>query len=165
MPRRFFKRISPRYKDIKDAWYLRPFRTLIHDPSLWATHRKAVVPAVALGLFVAFIPLPIHPLLAVAGAIIMRVNLPVALVAVWINNPLTIAPIYFSGYLLGSFLLGEPVLATTDWQVLLTDAMLPTATGLLVLGSLTAALGYVGLNMFWRWSIALRFKKRRKSTG
>ena len=75
MPRRFFKRISPRYKDIKDAWYLRPFRTLVHDPSLWATHRKAVVPAVALGLFVAFIPLPIHPLLAVAGAIIIAVEI------------------------------------------------------------------------------------------
>ena len=163
MPRRFFNRISPKYKDIKKAWYLRPFKALIHDPSLWATHRKAVVPAVALGIFVAFIPLPIHPLLAAGGAILMRVNLPVALVAVWINNPLTIAPIYYSGYVLGSFLLGLSPPQTTDWQVLIVEGLWPMFTGLLFMGSLLAFLAYFGLNAFWRWSIGVRFKQRRKS--
>ncbi len=163
MPRRFFNRISPKYKDIKKAWYLRPFKALILDPSLWATHRKAVVPAVALGIFVAFIPLPIHPLLAAGGAILMRVNLPVALVAVWINNPLTIAPIYYSGYVLGSFLLGLSPPQTTDWQVLIVEGLWPMVTGLLFMGSLLAFLAYFGLNAFWRWSIGVRFKQRRKS--
>jgi len=163
MPRRFFKRISPQYRDIKEAWYLRPFQALMHDPSLWATHRKAVVPAVTLGIFVAFVPLPIHPLLAVAGAILMRVNLPVALVTVWINNPLTIAPIYYSGYVLGSFLLGQPPSGTTDWRLLIAEGLWPMVIGLLSLGSLLALLSYFGLNMFWRWSIGWRFKQRRKS--
>ncbi len=162
MPRRFFKRISPKYKDIKEAWYLRPFQALIHDPALWATHRKAVVPAVTLGIFVAFVPLPIHPLLAAGGAILLRVNLPIALVAVWINNPLTIAPIYISGYVLGSFLLGLPPPETTDWQILIVEGMWPMATGLLCLGSLFALLAYFGLNAFWRWSILMRFRRRRK---
>ncbi|MCH8958851.1 MAG: DUF2062 domain-containing protein [Proteobacteria bacterium] len=164
MPRRFFKRISPKYKDIKEAWYLRPFQALIHDPALWATHRKAVVPAVALGIFVAFIPLPIHPLLAAGGAIFLRVNLPVALVAVWINNPLTIAPIYYSGYVLGSFLLGRSPPETTDWQVLIVEGLWPMTAGLLCLGSLLALLSYFGLNAFWRWSMALRLKRRRKKS-
>lgn len=163
MPRRFFKRISPKYKDIKEAWYLRPFQALIHDPALWATHRKAVVPAVTLGIFIAFIPLPIHPLLAVGGAVLMRVNLPVALVAVWINNPLTIAPIYYSGYVLGSFLLDQPARETMDWQILIVKGMWPMATGLLCLGSLFALLAYFGLNAFWRWSIRMRFRRRRKA--
>ncbi len=163
MPRRLFNRISPKYRDIKEAWYLRPFQALIHDPSLWATHRKAVVPAVALGIFVAFIPLPIHPLLAAGGAILIRVNLPVALVTVWINNPLTIAPIYYSGYVLGSFLLGQPPPETTDWQVLIGEGLWPMVVGLLCLGSLLAFLGYFSLNAFWRWSIGMRFKQRRKS--
>ncbi len=163
MPRRFFKRISPKYRDNKEAWYLRPIQALIHDPSLWATHRKAVVPAVALGIFVAFIPLPIHPLLAAGGAILIRVNLPIALVTVWINNPLTIAPIYYSGYVLGSFLLGQPPPETTDWQVLIVEGLWPMVVGLLCLGSLLAFLGYFSLNAFWRWSIGMRFKQRRKS--
>ncbi len=162
MPRRFFKRISPKYKDIKEAWYLRPFQALIHDPALWATHRKAVVPAVTLGIFVAFVPLPIHPLLAAGGAILLRVNLPVALVAVWINNPLTIAPIYYSGYVLGSFLLGQPATETTDWQILIVEGLWPMAAGLACMGSLFALLAYFGLNAFWRWSILMRFRRRRK---
>ena len=143
---------------------MRPFQALIHDPALWATHRKAVVPAVTLGIFIAFIPLPIHPLLAAGGAILMRVNLPVALVAVWINNPLTIAPIYYSGYVLGSFLLGQPSPETTDWQILIVEGLWPMVTGLLCMGSLLGLLAYFGLNAFWRWSILMRFRRRRKAT-
>ncbi len=143
---------------------MRPFQALVHDPALWATHRKAVVPAVTLGIFVAFIPLPIHPLLAAGGAILMRVNLPVALVAVWINNPLTIAPIYYSGYVLGSFLLGQPSPETTDWQILIVEGLWPMVTGLLCMGSLLGLLAYFGLNAFWRWSILMRFRRRRKAT-
>jgi hypothetical protein len=163
MPRQFFKRISPKYQEIREAWYLRPFRALIHDPSLWATHRKAVVPAVALGVFIAFIPLPIHPLLAAFAAIFMRVNLPVTLISVWINNPLTIAPIYFSGYALGSLILGQTLFEVADLQTLIEEAILPLTVGLLCLGTLVAALSYLGLNLFWRWSVRLRMKKRSKS--
>ena len=94
----------------------------------------------------------------------MRVNLPVALVAVWINNPLTIAPIYYSGYVLGSFLLGQPSPETTDWQILIVEGLWPMVTGLLCMGSLLGLLAYFGLNAFWRWSILMRFRRRRKAT-
>ena len=36
----------------------------------------------------------------------MRVNLPVALLMIWVANPLTFAPILYAEYQLGNYLLG-----------------------------------------------------------
>ena len=52
---------------------------------------------VSLGLFIAFTPtIPFQMLLAALGAILLRVNLPAALAACWITNPLTALPIYLT---------------------------------------------------------------------
>lgn len=65
-----------------------------------SVHRIAL--GVAIGLFVAWIPLPGALMLTVIGlTFLFRANPIVGIAAVWINNPLTIVPMYYSGYLLG----------------------------------------------------------------
>lgn len=140
---------------------MRPFRALTNDPSLWATHRKAVVPAVAAGVFIAFIPLPLHPLIAAAVAIIVRINLPVLLVVVWISNPLTIGLILLAGYTLGSWFLGQPTLGYTDLIASFDQVWVPLLLGLLFLGTTLSLLTYFGLNFFWRWATLKRKRTRR----
>jgi len=65
-----------------------------------SVHRIAL--GVAIGIFVAWIPLPGALMLTVIGlTILFRANTIAGIAAVWINNPLTIVPMYYTGYLLG----------------------------------------------------------------
>lgn len=65
-----------------------------------SAHRIAL--GAALGILIAFMPvLGLHILLAIAMAFILRANKFVAIAMVWISNPLTFVPIYYSNYLIG----------------------------------------------------------------
>ena len=61
---------------------------------------------IAAGFFIAYLPLfGLHMLLALIFAQLIRANKALALMAVWICNPLTFALIYYPCYRLGHFLL------------------------------------------------------------
>lgn len=85
----------------------------IFHSHLWAVDRFAVAGGLSLGLFVAFTPtIPFQMLLCTFGALLFRVNLPIALAACWITNPFTAFPIYMAGRRLGKFIFEEtPILA------------------------------------------------------
>ena len=48
-------------------------------------------------------------MIAAAAALRLRCNLTLAVLTVWISNPLTLPPILYVEYLLGTKLLGQPV--------------------------------------------------------
>ena len=50
----------------------------------------------AIGLFVAMLPIPGHTPLALILGLLLRANLPVALLVIWIANPLTYAPVSYT---------------------------------------------------------------------
>ena len=54
-----------------------------------------------MGLFIAFMPIPGHMIVAIMAALLLRVNIPVAAMAVWVTNPLTVVPIFYLAYRLG----------------------------------------------------------------
>jgi hypothetical protein len=63
-------------------------------------HRIAM--GVAIGLFIAWTPtVGFHIVLALALALLLRANKIAALVSIWINNPITMIPMFYSGYVLG----------------------------------------------------------------
>lgn len=67
-------------------------------------HRIAM--GVAIGLFVAWTPvLGLHILMVLGLALLLRANKFVAVVFIWVNNPLTMAAIYYPSYLLGRTIL------------------------------------------------------------
>ena len=170
MPRRFFRKFAPKRDFFRGSWFLAPFAHLLHDHNLWGVRRRTVVPAFAIGLFVAFMPFPGHPLIAALVALAFRVNIPVAAVTTFVSNPVTIGPMYLLGHQLGAAILGlEPqpfeFELSLDWlQQKFADNWQPLILGCLVLASTAALLGYVVLDLLWRASIAdyLAQKRARK---
>ena len=107
MPRRFFRKFAFKRHAVSQQWFMSPFRHLLHDHRLWGISRRWVVPAFALGLFIAFMPFPGHTVTAALLALALRVNIPVAALATWVSNPATMVPMYYFAYQLGSDLLGS----------------------------------------------------------
>jgi len=144
-----------------------PFRHLLHDHRLWSIRRKTVVPAFALGVFVAFMPFPGHPLLAALAAFFLRVNVPVAALATLVSNPVTMGPMYYFTHQVGEALLSlEPTpfdfefsfawffeKLRTNWQPLLLGSVL--------VGAIAALVGFIALDAIWRYSIA-DYKSRKR---
>lgn len=158
-----------RHRDYSDRWYLRPVQALMHDPALWATHRRCVSKAFAAGIFIAFLPIPGHVLLAVVVAIYWRVNIGVAAITTFISNPLTFAPIVLAEYQLGRWLTGADAASATfdlSWGGLmngLTGLWPALAVGALIMAATLSALGYFILNAAWRWSAMSRYRRRAGS--
>ncbi len=148
-----------------------PFRHLLHDPRLWAVRRRWVVPAFALGLFIAFMPFPGHTLLAALGALALRVNIPVAAVSTWVSNPATMGPMYYFAYELGSLLLNMEEKEfgfelSFDWVThTFVNIWQPMLLGSVLLGAAAALLGYAVLDLLWRVSLGNYKTRKRDQRG
>ena len=100
---------------------------------------------------------------AALAAIVVRVNLPISVVVVWISNPLTWLPLYGSAYLLGAALLDKPQMPLDTitmawlWQHLGT-----LWVGCLLLGSIAAVAGYLTSSLLWRSHVLSNFRARRE---
>lgn len=150
---------------------MRPFRLVLEHPVYWTLNRRNVTRAFALGLFIAFVPAPIHLFIAAALALFLRLNIPAAIAGTLLTNPLTAAPIYVSAYLLGSRLLGVPArpftfeMSWSWWSTTLLPIWKPLMLGCLVLGTLTACAGYLLLTGAWRLSLVLKYHRRKSAGG
>ncbi len=171
MPRKYLRRISRQYRrNHATAWYLRPFAAVLRHPMYFALNRRSVTGALAIGLFISLLPVPGHTPLAVLVALLVGVNLGVAVLAAWINTPFTLLPVFYAEYRLGALLLGQPPqpwpqAVTFEWlQAQLTLLWRPLFLGALVLATVTTALVYLIANAGWRWSAARRLRRRRERT-
>ena len=126
--------------------------------------------AFGVGLVVCFIPLPVHLVVATLLAVTLRLNIPVIIGTVLLINPLTIVPAYYLAYRLGAVLLNMPPTLFSfemswDWlQNGLGPMWKPFLVGCLVCGAVGGVLGYMGLELAWRWRVAmkLRYKTRQR---
>ena len=146
-----------------------PFRHLLHDHRLWSMRRKTVVPAFALGLFVSFMPFPGHFMFAALCALMFRINIPAAALTTFIVNPLTMYPLFRFSYRVGAYLLsiqpGPPSFELSlNWMTHTFVAIWkPMLLGGALVGAVAALLGYVILDILWRYSVAsYKSKKRNK---
>lgn len=166
-PRRFLQRHLPQRHFLTGHRHLGMLGARLHDPQLWHLTRRATAGAVALGLFVAFLPLPLHMLIAALLAVAMRVNLPVAVLAVWVTNPLTMPPAFYAAYRLGAWLLDLPAREqhfafSWDW---FTETALaiwkPLLLGSVIIGTVAALTGYLAVHLSWRLHVVRRWRARR----
>jgi uncharacterized protein (DUF2062 family) len=106
--------------------------------------------------------------LAAAGAIFFRVNLPIAVALVWLTNPFTVVPVYYSAYKLGAWLLAAP---PPETEFALSRAWLtgelaaiwqPFLLGCLVLSAVSATLGYFAIRALWRLHVVHHWRMRRR---
>lgn len=167
MPRRFIRRYMPHPDRVKENRSLRFLGTLIHDPNLWHLNRHSVARAMAIGLFWAMIPMPMQMLAAASCAIPSRANLPIAVGLVWLTNPLTMPPVFYCNYRVGTWLLGTPTFAmpehlTLDWVTsLLQTHWQPLYLGSLVMAILLAGMGYGLTQLYWRWWVGRSWRRRQ----
>ncbi|MEJ2691725.1 MAG: DUF2062 domain-containing protein, partial [Candidatus Thiodiazotropha sp.] len=138
MPKSLIKRLLPNHDKVREHRHLKVFGKLLHDANLWHLNRHSASGGFAVGLFMAFVPLPFQMVFAAAAAIIFRVNLPISVVLVWITNPITIPPIFFFAYRIGTLILGTPA-QTEAFQFSLEwfnqgflDILLPLLLGSLI---------------------------------
>ncbi len=173
MPKQFIKRFTPDKDKIRRHRHLQMFGNLLHDPNLWHLNRRSVSGAFAVGLFWAMIPMPFQMVAAAATAIPARVNLAISIALVWITNPLTMPPIFYVNYLLGTLLLGKPEQSshfemTLEWfKQSMGQVWEPLYLGSVVLGLVLALTGYLSIRGLWRLHIIRHLKQRRlrKRTG
>ncbi|MGH8120966.1 MAG: DUF2062 domain-containing protein [Gammaproteobacteria bacterium] len=146
---------------------MRWFGTLLHDPDLWHLNRHSVAGGIATGLFCAFIPLPIHMIVAAAAAILFRVNLPLAVILTWITNPFTFAPIFLFAYTVGSVVLQEPMHTFTveysfRWlREIFVYIWRPLLLGCFILAVLSSLTGYSVTRLLWRILLVRKWTQRK----
>lgn len=150
---------------MREHKHLRVFGKLLHDPNLWHLNRRSVSGAFAVGMFVMYLPPLGQMLIAAAGAIALRVNLPISVALVWTTNPVTIPPMYYFAYLVGTWILGTPATSLNlefwlEWHNWL-DLLAPLTVGCMVCATVCSALSYFVVRGLWRWNLVRRIRMRR----
>jgi uncharacterized protein (DUF2062 family) len=161
----WLKRFMPDPQHILQSSQLSVLGRRLHDPRLWSLNRRSASGAFGAGLFLMYMPPSGQMLMAAGAAVVLRVNLPLSVALVWISNPLTIPPMFYFAYLVGSWILGTAPLGFDldswgDWRNW-NDAMLPLGLGMLVCGTVCGTLGYFGLRGLWRWHLVRQIRRRK----
>ena len=168
MARNLLKRFIPTPAAIKSNPALHFLGDLLHDPNLFHLNRHSVSVAFFWGLFIALLPIPGQMPAAAIAALVFRCNLPLTAALTWITNPLTMPFFFFITYQVGSLVLqSEPLLVKPEltWDWLANEfgqLWKPLLAGSVLTGLIFGALGYFGMQFYWRWHVNHNWKKRQK---
>ena len=131
-----------------------------------AANRKMMTRGVVLGIFIAFIPMPMQMAAVLLFMPLFRFNVPIALAMCWLSNPITMPPMYYIEYELGSFLLGispQPVELTLEWfSNNMENIFIPLYFGTLVFSVVGSISSYFLVTYFWKRSACKEKKKHPK---
>lgn len=173
--RKLLRRVLPDAETLRKQRALRWIGPLLERPWLWQISRSTVAAGAAIGVFFAFAtPIAQIPL-AAAAAVMLRANLPAAVLGTFVSNPFTFVPIVALAYEMGSICLGmsadrnlaseiEARISGTGfsldyWLEHATDVSGPLALGLLVMAVAGAGLSWAGVQAAWRLG-TLRARRR-----
>lgn len=169
MPKKFLQKWIPNPDTLKEHKHLRFLQKWLLRPSLWHLNRHSTARSFAVGLFVAWLPIPFQMVVAAALAILMNANIPVAVLLVWITNPITMPIMFYYAYIFGCFLLGQTsklnqLALNWDWFINSMDQIgWPFLVGCLTLGCIFSLSGYLFIKGIWRLSIIIRLKRKQKN--
>ncbi|UTH73130.1 DUF2062 domain-containing protein [Chromobacterium sp. IIBBL 290-4] len=181
----WLKRKVRRFSSQRHQWFASPWLSwlapCLDKPEYWAFNRRKVAMGVAVGLYSGVMPGFTQKATALALALLLRVNLPTAMVVSLYSNPLTVLPLYYLAYCLGGWLLGvsgagvvtaPPSLfslglsawlqATLQWLIQLGW---PLLVGMPALGLALGVAGYVFTRVLWRWSVLSAWNNRKEKCG
>jgi len=136
------------------------------SPEYLSTNRKMISRGVLIGLFIAFIPMPMQMAAVLLFVPFIKFNVPIGLAMCWLSNPVTMPPMYYMEYLTGSFLLGikpQPVEMTLEWfSNNLDNIFIPLYFGTAIYSIFGSILGYFLVNYLWGISVRKEKKKHYK---
>jgi uncharacterized protein (DUF2062 family) len=105
-------------------------------------------------------------LLAAAAAILFHTNMALSIVLVWISNPVTIPPMFYFAYLVGTWVIGEPPQdfefhLTFEWLANeLASSWKPFLTGCFILATVSSIVGYFTVSQLWIYTVRKQRAKR-----
>ncbi|KZX78259.1 hypothetical protein A3715_10350 [Oleiphilus sp. HI0009] len=112
-------------------------------------------------------PMPMQMLAAAPCAVLLKANLPLSVGLVWFSNPITMPPIFYLQYLLGSTLLGLPPTSfeyefSIAWfQDQLYTIVMPLCLGAIISGITLATIGYFVAGALFKRKIISNWRARR----
>ena len=168
MLKKHIKKFVPNTDELQHKYKLGFLDKHILSPHLWHFHRKDVARSLALGIFIGLTPIPGHMLIiALIVIFLWPANLPISIVAAWITNPATLAPISYIEYKVGLWILGWPQTHhfhfewTWKWFAKeFVHIWEPMMLGSLLLGLIGAFSVYVLVLFAWRAIIIYRWRTR-----
>lgn len=175
--RKIIRKHLPDHTSVLQNRWLKPFGSLLHHHNLWHLHRRSVAGGVAVGLFCGLIPGPLQMLGAALCAVVLRVNLPVAVMTTLYSNPLTIVPLYAMAYGLGVWVSGVqngmsadnfyfPEMHWHNWINELVNWLVvlgkPFLLGLPLLAVIFAVAGYAAVRLAWRIAVVVQWRARKR---
>jgi len=121
-------------------------------------NRKSISRGTFLGLFIAFIPMPMQMLAVILFTPFFKFNVPIAISMVWLTNPITMPFVYYIEYKTGIFLLNrnglDDIELTLDWFSRNWDSIvLPLYIGTAPYSLLIPPLIYYIINILWIRSV------------
>lgn len=108
------RRLLPTRERLHQSRWLAWLGPRLHNPILWRWSRHEVALGGALGVFFSLILPLAHMPLSAAAAVALRANIPMAMAATWVINPVTMGPIYYAAYRLGTRIVDPPPAVSAD---------------------------------------------------
>jgi uncharacterized protein (DUF2062 family) len=160
--RQSVKRQFLKSRKIKEHRVLGYFGEAFDRRQLWHVTRFSVAKAFAVGIFSAYLPVPFEMIIAALLAYVVRANLPISVMLIWISNPFTWALLWGPPYLLGAMILGEasapvPVL-TSEW---IQDHYAALFLGCSLVGVAMGIAAYFTVLLLWRMDVVKQWELRR----
>ena len=126
--------------------------------SYFGINRRSVTRGISVGLFWAFIPMPMQMLAVILSTPLLRFNVPIAISMVWLSNPFTMPPMYYMEYLTGNYILGQEgiqnIELTVEWfKTNIGDIFLPLYLGASFYSVVVTGFIYLILNRLWVHSV------------
>jgi uncharacterized protein len=156
------QRELPKPHELAGHRWLGPVAHRLTEHGLWHAKTESVARGVAIGLFWAFVIPFAQVLFAAAHCVWWRANIPVAAGVTFITNPFTIGGWLWLAYQTGSLFIAPNAAAPTveGWIGTLQSLGWPTVLGMALFAVGGAVLGYIGVKLFSRISLAWRMRRR-----
>jgi uncharacterized protein (DUF2062 family) len=175
MKKKWFKKYKPSAKSMKNSAELKPLKSILKASCYWSYDHQSVARGVAAGLAGAVIP-GFQIFYAALLVILLRGNLPIALLSTLITNPLTAAPVAYFTYYIGTLIIGNGntdfVIQHFQWDFSSFHAFWSNVAGWVLqfgaaffvgLPLVSLCLGIIGyFGALLMWKISKTFHKKKK---
>jgi hypothetical protein len=175
-----FKKWLPDEKKVEKSPIRRLFGATLLRRELWSFKREPVARGLGLGLFVAVTPtMGVQWVVAALLILIFPANLPIALAACLVTNPLTTPAFLYAEYIIGSWMLQRagygPIkpfdtdVSFTNLSHIMSDVGISIVIGSLALGVALGVASYFSVHAFVAVERKLKYAKlihrRRERSG